>query len=130
MRTVVVDETQETPTARAFSDEQDARAHALPLIRARLEAEGLLDDYPDLDDFSLEVLGEVESSVLILPEGPEGVWTGFSSADRCGIGGPLPDQDDPFYGNGDPRVYRTAALPDGQPVAGVIDDTLGTDDDF
>ncbi len=62
---------------------------------------------------------------MILDEGLEGVWTGFSSADRSGFGGQLPPDENEWFGNGDPRVYRTVGVPDGEPVLGVEEPSLG-----
>lgn len=133
MRHVVVDQTDEPTRACAFSDAEQARQFALPLIRASLMAEDLLEEHPNLEDLSLEDLGEIDSAVLILPEGKEGVWTGFSSADRWSLGGPLPDPEPDFRGNGDPVAYLTAGLPDGEPAAATTEfpsDWLASDDEY
>ena len=121
MRYVVVNETGEQTSAVAFADADAAKAFAIPLLDAQLVAVDVRKEYPaDLSVVSLEELGDYVGSVLILEEGAGGVWTGFSSADRCLIGGPYPDEDGTeFYGNGDPNVYSTVGQPDGVAVAGV-----------
>lgn len=69
-------------------------------------------------------LAEAFSGFLVASsddEGAEGIGVGFSSGDRAEFAFPWPPPEDPdeFYGNGDPMVYKTTGISEGQAVQGV-----------
>ncbi len=120
-RFVVVDEMDESPYAIAFDSEEAALPLYKKLVAANMVknygfSEGDADVQKVLNAKSVDDIGEW-SEVLLLRDGPIGVWTGFSSADRNSIGGSLPFEDeDAFIGNGDPNFYFTGKVPSGTKV--------------
>jgi hypothetical protein len=118
-RFVVVNESTSQTTATPYSNHAEAKAEYRRLcITSFLEFYGNDDDEEYDDMLAALDKGNYDcSEVLMLDEGKAGVWTGFSSADRCSLGGELPFVNDgDFIGNGDPNLYLTVGQPDGTRV--------------
>lgn len=115
-RIVVVDESEATDkesVAIPYSDRGEALEEFRRRVIAAYDRDGFDDEeirreVEEADDFF-----DAAEGVLAIEEGTEGVWTGFSSADRALFGDGLPLPDDGFVGNGDPSFFFTAGTPDG-----------------
>jgi hypothetical protein len=123
MRFVLIDESGENCNATPY----DTEAEALVALRKKIEKlvadpeNGLGANYVEdclgvsLEEASDDELGELLSEVWVTPEGSEGVWTNFSSADRWSVSGMYPE--DEQFGNADTRIYRTVGIPSGTTVS-------------
>jgi len=124
MRYVLIDEVTKTRQATPYNTDVEVFA----ALRKRLQE--LFDDpscYPQAeylnDSFGTSELGKVSneelafflSDLMVCQEGAKGVWTNFSSADRCSVCGRWPE--DKEFGNADTRHYPTGAVPSGTPVS-------------
>ena len=122
-RIILVDERDEKIYAIPFDSEE---AVLLPYKKMVIDVMKRYYDFndgdPELENVkaakTIEDVGEW-SEVLVLEEGEEGVWTGFSSADRNSIGGKLPLEKGEWTGNGDPHFYLTVGKPTGAIVPGI-----------
>lgn len=121
-RFVVINEFNQVPSATPFATHSEAlTALRTSLTEAMADPDSGIDQgyvedclgcpFEEAGDLQLEL---AELGILVVPEGSEGVWIGFDSADRCTIGGSFPE-DEP-WGSGDDRLYRTVGVADGTPV--------------
>jgi len=123
MRYVLIDEVTKTRQVTPY----DTEAEAFTALRKRLQE--LFDDpscYPqaeylndsfgtqELDKVSNEELAFFLPDLMVCQEGMKGVWTNFSSADRCLVCGRWPE--DKEFGNADTRFYPTPFVTSGTTI--------------
>jgi hypothetical protein len=119
-RQVIINESAEPAYAIAYSDTDKAFRQYKKLLLAAPDVKATYGtdsaEYAEIKNAkTIEDLGDWPdcSSVMLQDEGDLGVWTGFSSADRCAMCGPLPLVPGEFIGNGDPNFYLTKGVRDG-----------------
>ena len=132
MRYVIVNESVEPFVAIPYDSEQECYLKFKELLcNFTYDILGFGSGDEEYDSImNVKSLGELNNlepidSIMVLYEGDQGVWTGFSSADRTTSGSPLPlPIEDDFIGNGDPNFYFTVGQPDGAvvPVTKSVDD--------
>ncbi len=113
MRFVIVNENGDECKATCYDTPEEMRAALRALL---MEYLGEV-----TEDEVTAVIDHGDDALCVLTEGSTGVWTGFSSADRSMVGGPLDEKidEDDFIGNGDPMFYLTVGQPSGEPVIGL-----------